>query len=68
MSQKIFSESGTRLYTFVGTEEHVWELRDNSGNIHFSGNAEELNSHIDLMLKEGKYGYKSKRGKKKKED
>lgn len=68
MSQKIFSENGTRIHIFVGNGEHAWDLKDNSGKVYFSGSAEELNSHVDEMIKEGNYSYKSKKGKKKKEE
>ncbi len=67
MSQKIFNTSGTRLITYVGSEPHIWELKDANSTVYFSGSAAELDQHIAEMLLEGKYSYKSKRGKKLKE-
>lgn len=66
MNQKIFTENGTRLRAFVGSGEHAWDLKDGLGNVHFSGNAEALDTHVETMLKEGKFSNKSKKGKKKK--
>lgn len=66
MSQKIFSEEGSRLHTFAGEQEHQWELRDTSGKVHFTGTAEELDIHIKTMFEQGKYSNKSKRGRRKK--
>lgn len=65
MSQKIFSEEGA-LHTFASDEPKQWELRDNSGKIHFKGTADELDAHIKSMTEQGKYSGKSKRGRRKK--
>ena len=66
MTAKLFTSEGSRLQTFAGDKDHIWELRDSSGKVCFSGNATELDAHIKAQLEAGEYSYNTKRGRRKK--
>lgn len=59
---KLFTKEGTRLLRYAGDGEHKWELRGSDKRVYFTGNAEQLDKHIEDQTKYGEYTDKSKRG------
>lgn len=66
MTAKLFTSEGSKLQTFAGDQNHIWELRDSSGKVCFSGNATDLDAHIKAKLEAGEYSYTTRRGRKSK--